>query len=54
MPGFKTAFVRYLTAVESLSYEFVQLVAEALGLAPDGLARFFDARERMQHRAKVP
>jgi hypothetical protein len=27
----------------------VQLVAEA----PDGLARFFDARERMQYRAKV-
>ncbi len=53
MPGFKTAFVKYLAAVESLSYEFVQLVAEALGLAPDGLAQFFDARERMQHRAKV-
>ena len=48
MPGFKTAFVKYLAAVESLSYEFVRLVAEALGLA-----RFFDARERMQHRAKV-
>jgi isopenicillin N synthase-like dioxygenase len=53
VPGFKTAFVRYLAAVESLSHEFVQLVAEALGLAPDGLTRFFDARERMQHRAKV-
>jgi len=48
VPGFKTAFVKYLAAVESLSYEFVRLVAEALGLA-----RFFDARERMQHRAKV-
>ena len=53
MPGFKSAFVRYLKAVESLGYEFVRLVAEALALAPDGLARFFDARERMQHRAKV-
>jgi len=48
VPGFKTAFVWYLAAVESLSYEFVRLVAEALGLA-----RFFDARKRMQHRVKV-
>jgi len=53
VPGFKTAFVKYLAAVESLSYEFVRLVAEALGLAPDGLVRFFDVPERMQHRAKV-
>lgn len=53
MPGFKTTFLRYLSAVESLSYEFVGLVAEALGLSPDGLAEFYDARERMQHRAKV-
>jgi isopenicillin N synthase-like dioxygenase len=45
--------VRYLTAVKSLSYEFVRLVAEALGLAPDGLARFYDAPEHMQHRSKV-
>lgn len=36
-----------------MSYEFVRLVAEALGLAPDGLARFYDAPERMQHRSKV-
>ncbi|KAF8265943.1 hypothetical protein EI94DRAFT_1772239 [Lactarius quietus] len=34
--GFRTAFERYLAAVENLSYEFVRLVAEALGLAPDG------------------
>lgn len=53
MPGFKTTFSRYLGAVESLSYEFTGLVAEALGLPPDGLARFYDARERMQHRAKI-
>lgn len=31
----------------------MRLVAEALGLAPDGLARFYDAPERMQHRSKV-
>ncbi|KAH9998110.1 Clavaminate synthase-like protein [Russula compacta] len=53
VPGFKTTFLQYLSAVESLSYEFVGLVAEALGLSPDGLAEFYDARERMQHRAKI-
>ncbi|KAH9035774.1 hypothetical protein EDB85DRAFT_1862721, partial [Lactarius pseudohatsudake] len=53
VPGFKTTFEWYLAAVECLSYEFVRLVAEALGLAPDVLARFFDARERMQHHAKL-
>ncbi|KAH9031122.1 Clavaminate synthase-like protein [Lactarius pseudohatsudake] len=53
VPGFKTTFERYLAAVESLSYEFVRLVAEALGLVPDGLAQFFDTRERMQHHAKL-
>ena len=45
--------MRYLAALERLSYEFVRLVVEALGLAPDGLARFYDAPERMQHRSKV-
>jgi hypothetical protein len=53
VPGFKTTFMRYLQAVESLSYEFTGLVAEALGLSPDGLARFYGARETMQHRIKV-
>ncbi|KAI9463183.1 hypothetical protein BJY52DRAFT_1414887 [Lactarius psammicola] len=47
LPGFKTTSMRYLAAVESLSYEFTGL------LAPDGLARCFDARERLQHRAKI-
>jgi isopenicillin N synthase-like dioxygenase len=53
VPGFKVTYLRYLEAVENLSYEFTELVAEALGLPPDGLAEFFDARERMQHRSKV-
>ena len=51
--GFKETYLRYLGEVENLGYEFVQLVAEALGLPPDGLARFYDAPERMQHRSKV-
>jgi hypothetical protein len=53
VPGFKATYLRYLAAVESLSYEFTGLVAEALGLPSNGLARFYGARERMQHRSKV-
>lgn len=40
LPGFKTTFLRYLKAVENLSNEFIELVAEALGLPSDGVARF--------------
>lgn len=53
MPGFKSTFLRYLAAVENLSNEFTGLVAEALGLPSDGLARFYGARDRIQHRSKV-
>ena len=53
MPGFKKTYLRYLSEVESLSFAFVGLVAEALGLAPDGLEQFYDARQLMQHRSKV-
>jgi len=53
VPGFKATYLRYLAAVESLSYEFTGLVAEALGLPSDGLARFYGARERTQHRSKI-
>jgi hypothetical protein len=53
VPGFKTAYLRYLGEVESLGYAFIRLVAEALGLGPDGLAQFYDAPEHMQHRSKV-
>jgi hypothetical protein len=53
VPGFKATYLRYLAAAESLSYEFTGLAAEALGLPPDGLAQFYDARGHMQHRSKV-
>ena len=43
----------YLAKVEKLSYDFIKLVAEALGLPPDGLSHFYDAPDRMQHRGKV-
>ncbi|KZV73418.1 Clavaminate synthase-like protein [Peniophora sp. CONT] len=53
LPGFKDVVDRYLKAVEQLSYTFIELVAEALGLPPDGFARFFAARENTMHRAKA-
>ena len=39
--------------VTQLGYEFSSLVAEALGLPPDGLARFYDKPEHMQHWVKM-
>ena len=53
MSGFKETYLRYLDEVANLSDEFVRLVTEALGLPPDGLAQFYDAPERTQHRSKV-
>jgi len=53
LPGFKTTFLRYLTAVENLSNEFTELVAEVFGLPSDGLAQFYGARDRIQHRSKI-
>ncbi|OCH89069.1 Clavaminate synthase-like protein [Obba rivulosa] len=66
LPGFRAVFERYLAQVEALSFEFVDLLAEALGLAPGALAQCFHdpapdsartedgpARARLQHRAKV-
>ncbi|KAI0040908.1 Clavaminate synthase-like protein [Auriscalpium vulgare] len=53
VPGFKAAFLAYLADVEALSYAFIALIAEALGVPPAALTRFYDAPERMQHRAKI-
>ncbi|RDB16343.1 hypothetical protein Hypma_003050 [Hypsizygus marmoreus] len=53
IPGFHAAFERYLTQVQALSYNFISLLSEAFGLAPDALNYFYDTDEKMQHRAKV-
>ncbi|THH17296.1 hypothetical protein EW146_g3500 [Bondarzewia mesenterica] len=53
LPGFKDTLLRYLDQVQKLSYEFIELIAEALGLSPHGLDHFFDPDELMQHRAKI-
>lgn len=39
--------------VQKLADDFVRLFAEALGLPPDGLAKFYDTPEKMQHRSKL-
>jgi len=44
---------KYLQQVQDLSYQFVGLLAESLGLAPDALNKFYDTSELMQHRGKV-
>lgn len=43
----------YLKQVGMLSYEFSQLLAEALGLSPDALAPFYGNPSELQHRSKV-
>jgi len=54
LPGFKFTILRYLSQVEKLSYEFINVLAEAFGLAPDALDIFYDKNPGgMQHRAKV-
>jgi hypothetical protein len=45
--------LNYLHQVEDLSYTFIGLVAEALGLPSDGLSHFFEAHDVMMHRSKV-
>ncbi|KAG8700050.1 hypothetical protein FRC09_006204 [Ceratobasidium sp. 395] len=42
LPGFCARYSEYLSQVESLSFEFISLLAEALGLQPDAFDRFFD------------
>ena len=51
MPGFREVFLRFLAQCEELSYQFIDLIAEALGLEKDAFRMFFDPV--MQHRAKV-
>ncbi|KAF8882718.1 hypothetical protein BD779DRAFT_1663273 [Infundibulicybe gibba] len=53
IPGFRATFTQYLAEVETLSYDFSSLIAEAFGLPADGLAHFYDTLELMQHRAKI-
>lgn len=53
LPGFKETMTEYLSQVETLANNFVRLMAEALGLGPDGLSHFYDSPDKMQHRSKL-
>ncbi|KDQ27278.1 hypothetical protein PLEOSDRAFT_1076520 [Pleurotus ostreatus PC15] len=53
IPGFKAAMEEYLLQVQELSYAVAKLLGEALGLPPDGLSKFYDSPELMQHRSKI-
>ncbi|KAJ2913142.1 hypothetical protein MD484_g7277, partial [Candolleomyces efflorescens] len=53
IPGFRQTFETYLEQVQELSYTFSSLISEALGLGPDGLAKFYDEDRLMQHRSKI-
>ncbi|KIJ50441.1 hypothetical protein M422DRAFT_245712 [Sphaerobolus stellatus SS14] len=54
LPGFRATTEAYIKSVEELSFEFTSLVAEALGLPPDALDRFYDEpKSIMQQRCKI-
>lgn len=53
IPGFRDTMEKYLYQVQTLSYQFISLLSEAFGLAPDALNKFYDTDELMQHRGKV-
>ncbi|KAJ3850672.1 iron/ascorbate oxidoreductase [Lentinula lateritia] len=53
IPGFQQTMKTYLSQVAALGTHFITLIAEALGLPPEGLSRFYDTPDRMQHRSKV-
>jgi isopenicillin N synthase-like dioxygenase len=53
IPGFREAAEQYFDKVTELSYTFVSLIAEALGLPPDGFAKFFEKPEEIQHRVRT-
>ncbi|KAF7310500.1 hypothetical protein HMN09_00592500 [Mycena chlorophos] len=53
IPGFKATMEKYLLEVQELSYNFANLISEALGLPQGSLAQFYDRPEFMQHRGKI-
>ncbi|ESK83250.1 naringenin 3-dioxygenase [Moniliophthora roreri MCA 2997] len=53
LPGFKEAIDNYQAQLTTLGNTLVTLIAEALGLGSDGLAKFYAGPEKMQHRGKI-
>lgn len=52
IPGFRETMENYLMQIQALCYNFIPLLAEALGLPSDALAKFYDSDDLMQHRGK--
>ena len=53
LPGFRETVSDYFSKLETLSYELIGLIAEALGLPSSGLSEFFDQPGTLQHRGKI-
>lgn len=53
LPGFRAAYSEYFRRLGSLSYEFMNLIAEALDLPSDIFDKFYaPGNDRVQHRGK--
>ncbi|KAF9029538.1 Clavaminate synthase-like protein [Hymenopellis radicata] len=53
IPGFRSTLEQYLEQVHALADSFVTVLSESIGLGPDGLSKFYDTPELMQHRSKI-
>ncbi|KAF8576533.1 Clavaminate synthase-like protein [Ramaria rubella] len=54
LPGFRETLEAYIAQVKDLGFEFISLLAEALGLSPDALDRFYESPKKdMEQRCKV-
>ncbi|KAL0577047.1 hypothetical protein V5O48_004927 [Marasmius crinis-equi] len=53
LPGFRNAIDTYQAEVSKLGDQLVKYIAEALGLGPNGLDKFYEVKEKMQHRGKI-
>lgn len=54
LPGFRETFTKYIQQVEDLSFRFIQLLAESLGLPAIAFDGFYnEPKGAMQHRSKI-
>lgn len=54
LAGFRETFSGYIQQVEDLSFQFIQLLAESLGLPANAFDAFYDEpKGAMQHRSKI-
>ncbi|KZS92275.1 Clavaminate synthase-like protein [Sistotremastrum niveocremeum HHB9708] len=53
LPGFRAVMTEYFNSVATLSYRFLELISESLGLAPDALSTFLKDPADLCHRGKI-